>query len=441
MSGFIITILAISILGVYAYISIRKQIEASLVQSRSLLIATYAEKVLVTTVDLETGQRGYIITGDSVYLQPYNAAVQSIDDNLSMLERATQAFVDKRSRVEDLKRLVKQKMEFVTGTIEARNQSFEAAQARMASGEGKRIMDEVRASIEGIRQSETNIYGVETAASEGRLDVIQYTFTGALVVPAIIVVALFYAVNSNLTRREEANARLQRANEDVSKLNRELESFTYSVSHDLRAPLRSVNGYANILIEDYGKVLDETAKRTIGVIARNGQRMGELIDDLLDFSRLGRKEIQRAPTAMNEIVHQVIDEISETKNYPAAASIDIKELADANADGSMMRQVWYNLISNALKYSGKNEKPTVEIGSFLRDNKVCYYVKDNGVGFNMAYADKLFGIFQRLHKQDEFEGTGVGLALVKRIVDRHEGNVWAEGAINQGATFFFSLPR
>jgi len=441
VSGFIITILVISVVGVYAYVSIGSLIEGSIIQSRSLLIATCAEKVLLTSIDLETGQRGYVITGDSSFLEPYDNAIQSVDINLTKLREAMDEFPEKRATIDELQRLVNQKMEIVKGTVEARSISFEAAQERIQRGDGKRLMDRIRVLIDSLRGTENERLAMEQASSGSQLYSIQYLLTGSLAVPAFIVVILFYSINANLNEREKAASLLRKANKDITTLNGELESFSYSVSHDLRAPLRSVNGYANVLLEDYGDVLDDEAKRTISVIARNGQRMGELIDDLLDFSRLGRKELMRSSLSMGEMVNNVIESIRETAHYNPKAKIDVRNLPDVHADNSMIRQVWYNLIANALKYSGKNENPAVEIGSFLREDDVCYYVRDNGVGFNMAYADKLFGIFQRLHKHDEFEGTGVGLALTKRIIERHDGSVWAEGVLNEGATFYFSLPR
>lgn len=441
MSGFIITLVIISGLGVYGFVSIRKLIDASNVQSRSLLIATNAEKVLATTVDLETGERGYVITGDSTYLEPYDKALQSIDKDLETLRLATNGFPGKRADVDELKALVNRKMDIVKSIVEARAGGFEAARVIIAKGDGKGVMDQVRVLINKIKATEVDTYHLETASSGIRLGSIQYVFTGALIAPAVIVIVLFYSINANLTKREQARSELQKAHADVTQLNHELESFTYSVSHDLRAPLRSVNGYAHILLEDYGHVIDDNGRRIIDVIARNGKRMGQLIDDLLDFSRLGRKELMHATVDMNEIVADVIEELRETDQYDSRVKIDVRNLPNATADNSMMRQVWYNLISNALKYSGKTENPAVEIGSFLKDQNVCYYVKDNGVGFNMAYADKLFGIFQRLHKHDEFEGTGVGLALIKRIIDRHNGSVWAVGELNNGATFYFTIPR
>jgi PAS domain S-box-containing protein len=222
------------------------------------------------------------------------------------------------------------------------------------------------------------------------------------------------------------------------QLNKELEAFTYTVSHDLRAPLRAINGYANMLEEDYSKQVDEEGKRLLNVIRYNAEKMGQLIDDLLAFSKLGRKELERAMENMNELVEGVMIEIS--KSAPNNATIKIDQLHPAKVDYGLIHQVWYNLLSNAIKYSSKKDKPEIEISSRIEGNEIIYSVKDNGVGFNMKYADKLFGVFQRLHRMDEFEGTGVGLAIVQRIVAKHNGRVWATAEPDKGATFSFSLP-
>lgn len=220
--------------------------------------------------------------------------------------------------------------------------------------------------------------------------------------------------------------------------NKDLEAFSYSVSHDLRAPLRAVSGYASIVEEDYSDVLDKEGKRLLHEVQENARRMGTLIDDLLTFSRLGRKPINTTLINMSGLCITAFDEVQESAK-PKVEFI-LHPLQNAMADYALIKQVLINLISNAIKYSSKIEKPVIEISSFLKDNQVVYAIKDNGVGFDMKYVNKLFGVFQRLHSTDEFEGTGVGLATVQRIIRKHEGFTWAESQENEGATFYFSLP-
>lgn len=229
------------------------------------------------------------------------------------------------------------------------------------------------------------------------------------------------------------------AEEKVIAINNELEAFTYSVSHDLRAPLRSIDGYSKILQEDHGPKMDAEATRLLDIIRNNARRMGQLIDDLLDFSRLGRKELEKSTVNMEALVMHVWQELL-AQEKGRKIEFKINHLSEVNGDARMMRQVWINLISNAIKYSKNKEFASIEIGSNIESNRIVYFIRDNGVGFDMKYADKLFGVFQRLHKMQEFEGTGVGLALVHRIVSRHGGKIWAEAHVNRGATFFFYIP-
>jgi signal transduction histidine kinase len=226
----------------------------------------------------------------------------------------------------------------------------------------------------------------------------------------------------------------------LENVNKELEAFSYSVSHDLRTPLRAINGYSMMLIEDYENELDAEAKRIVHNIISNAKMMGQLIDDLLAFSRLGKKELARTLVDMQAIATTVVNDLlqQEAENK---YDVRIGSLSPAKADGFMIKQVLTNLVSNAIKYSSKKTMPLIEIGSDNDGKRVVYFVKDNGVGFDMAYSAKLFGVFQRLHSQEEFEGSGVGLALVRRIIDKHKGEVWAEAEENNGASFYFSLPN
>ena len=250
----------------------------------------------------------------------------------------------------------------------------------------------------------------------------------------------------DITQQKIADGQISQLNKDLQNnvaelknMNKELESFSYSVSHDLRAPLRAVNAYSKIFEEDYTGILDEDAKKLLAKINYNAQRMGTLIDDLLAFSKLGRKEVQRSLVNTKEIVETILSEINQASPYKAV--IRVNELPTVYADSSLIRQVWVNLLSNAIKYSDKKESPEVEVGATETEHETTYYVKDNGAGFDMKYVDKLFGVFQRLHANSEFEGTGIGLAIVQRIITRHGGRIWADAKVNEGATFYFTLPK
>jgi PAS domain S-box-containing protein len=239
-----------------------------------------------------------------------------------------------------------------------------------------------------------------------------------------------------LTQTLEARVRERTA--ELEQANRELEAFSYSVSHDLRSPLRALDGFAHLLTEDTGSQIGPDGLRMLGRIRVNAEKMGNLIDDILEFSRIGRGEIRREPVAQMPMVQAVAAELGA--DFPAAR-ITIAPLPTTIGDPVMLRQVWVNLIGNALKFSSKHPEPRIDIVSEpAGDGVMQFIIRDNGAGFDMAYADRLFGVFQRLHRADDFPGTGAGLAIVKRIVERHGGKIWAEATPGQGATFRFTLP-
>ena len=226
---------------------------------------------------------------------------------------------------------------------------------------------------------------------------------------------------------------------ELEAVNKELEAFSYSVSHDLRAPLRAVSGYTMMLKEDYEHSFDDEAKRITGNILSNVKMMGRLIDDLIGFSRLGKRDVRRQVTDMKCLAEACVAELAP--GWPETSfQIDIGALPSCMGDSDLLKRVWINLISNSLKYTSRQAEPRIDIGAVGEATGTVYFVQDNGAGFDMRYADKLFKVFQRLHSQEEFEGTGVGLALVKRILDKHRGEIWAESSPGNGAVFYFRIP-
>ena len=246
----------------------------------------------------------------------------------------------------------------------------------------------------------------------------------------------------DITEKKQVEYELKNYHEHLEKLvaerTQDLESFTYSVSHDLKAPLRAIGSFAHILSEDYGKELNEDATHLLSVIIDSTNKMHQLIDDLLNFSKISKKEISAITITTNSLIKEILGELKEeTKNRDIRW--EISELPDIYGDRSMLKQVFVNLLSNAIKFSKNKEIAVIEIGCDKAENRDIFFVKDNGIGFNMKYKGKLFQVFQRLHSPEDFDGSGVGLAIVKRIIQKHGGNIWAEGEINKGSVFRFFI--
>ncbi|MGC2424617.1 MAG: ATP-binding protein [Nitrospirota bacterium] len=240
---------------------------------------------------------------------------------------------------------------------------------------------------------------------------------------------------------QEAFDSLRRAKGAADAANRELEAFSYSVSHDLRAPLRHIKGFVELLKEDAGPSLNEDSRESLDTISGAASKMGNLIDDLLSFSRMGRADMRKKKIELDKLVNEVISEMSK-ETGEAGITWKVDALPVVYGDPAMLKLTLVNLISNAVKFTRHTAGPIIEVGSFTSDEgDTVIFVKDNGAGFDMQYIDKLFGVFQRLHKPEDFEGTGIGLANVRRIITRHGGKTWAEGAVGKGATFYFSLPK
>jgi PAS domain S-box-containing protein len=558
--GFSLALAILSWLGFSSYQNTTKLIGSSQQVAHTFDVLFNTERLLAIVTNIELGQRGYSITGDEIFLGPYRRSEGEINNHLNVLRELTADNPSQLRRLVQLDSIIQRLLLFSADAVDRRKVSFEASRQLNLTMEGKDLMDAVRAVTADIETEERGLLRTRNEMVTSQLRDFNSAFIGLLVTTGCILIAIFVAINMNLSARVATEERLKtalteitdlydnapcgyhsldaagkfvrvnqtlagwlgykkeemihrmkfadiiaqsnlpifeenferfktngfiynlefecvrkdgtsfpvvlssvsvtddqgmyiksrsttfdnterkKAEDQVKMLNQELEAFSYSVSHDLRAPLRSVDGYSRILLEDYGAQLDEEATRVVGVIINNARRMGKLIDDLLDFARLGRKEAFRTHLDMTALVKHLSSElIAQEKGR--RVDIHIEALAPAYVDADMMHQVWENLISNAIKYSSKVERPSISISSQVTEEEVCYRIQDNGVGFDMKYAPKLFGVFQRLHQMQEFSGTGVGLAIVKRIIDRHQGRIWAEGKINSGATFYFSIPN
>jgi len=274
------------------------------------------------------------------------------------------------------------------------------------------------------------------AMQRGALDYILKPFKLNVILPVIsraLDVQRLRCENAELQERE------RRRSEELAAAYQDLESFSYSISHDLRAPLRTIDSFAQMLKEDFADRLGEEGNRLIGVIRTGSQKMDQLIVGLLEFSRTGRQPLDLDRIDMTALADAAATEVQSLYTGPSPV-IEIAELPDISGDATVMRQVWCNLIGNALKYSAKRPQPRIRISGRVDNREAIYQVDDNGAGFDMRYADKLFGVFQRLHRTEEFSGTGVGLAIVQRIIARHGGRIWAQGTPDAGACFQFALP-
>lgn len=562
--GFIFTVGVVLTLSVYAYVNIQRFIEANKWLDHTRAVVNISQQILSGVTDMETAERGYVITADEDYLQPYHLADSTLDSLVRKLFHLVEDNATQEARVSRLKRMIRSKKEWVSHVIEARKSSFEEAQSLVASGVGMERMNAIRKLVHVIQQEEDKLYSQGSNLGEFNLARFQGSFAGSLLIAAGVIVILFFLINANMKARIQAGLQLKSASAEIhdlynyapcgylsvdattalininqtlldwlgyqpsevigklkypdllseqsrsefrtrfkfeideyqtkgfvnglefefmrkdksvfpvlinataifddsgkflksrttvfdntarkdaenkaEQLSKEMEAFTYSVSHDLRAPLRFIGGYAQMLEEDYGTKLDAEGNRIIATIQKNAERMGHLIDDLLDFSRMGRKELMKASVNLDQVVDEVLEEFQLTQ-VESSVEVTRQPLGIVQADMSMIKQVWINLISNAIKYSRKQPVSKIEIGRTDTESEFHFYVRDNGVGFDMHYAHKLFEVFQRLHKAQEFEGTGVGLALVKRIVTRHGGRVWAASRTGEGAIFYFSLPN
>lgn len=395
--------------------------------------------------------RGFILTNDTAFLDAFDDGLSDARRQLDAISEATADNPAQQERTRALRPLVERRLAHLRDGVERRRR--DGARWRLdkqAAERAKVEMQQIRETLDAMLHQEDVLLGdrqAKASISEIRSQTTFFVATAVSIAFWTVTLTLTLRLLSERVRFEremlDANARLEERIADRTRVleeaNRELEAFSYSVSHDLRAPLRHISGFAQLLQQKSAGALDENGQRYVAILLESARHAGNLVDDLLAFSRMGRVEMRSTEVAMDTLVQKARDVLAPDAEG-RTVQWEIGTLPTVRGDPEMLALVWQNLLGNALKYTQPRDPARIEVGATRDANGWTFFVRDNGVGFDMAYADKLFGVFQRLHTRDEFPGTGIGLANVRRIIQRHGGRTGAEGAVDHGATFTFTLP-
>lgn len=444
--GIVVIILLNSVVAGSAFYAMNQSSDLRRWESHTQEVLGNIEEALSTFSEMHSSLRSYILYKNSSLLIGYHENKSVFLSKINNLRILTGDNLEQQRRLNEVLPLSKEKIDFMEATVINRKiQPITSYTTSFYSSKGNVLSERIRKILKDMKKEELRLYQARREGSESNLK-----FAIVLIFLAILLNLSFISFQYILIYRESkrrqsaeelletTNANLKNYSIQLERSNKDLESFSYSVSHDLRAPIRGIAGFSKIMMEDYGNILPNEGKRVLEIIMQNAGNMGQLIDDLLEYSRLGRKEILFTSINMKQMAQKVLEEVANY--YPnSKVQTSIGELPPAKADSGLLKQLLFNLISNSFKYSREKENPKVEVGAFEGEEETVFFVKDNGAGFDMKYQHKLFNMFQRLHHSDEFEGTGVGLAIVKRVVEKHNGKVWGEGKLNEGACFYFTL--
>lgn len=491
-AGFAVAVFMLGIMAVVSYRSISNFVESVGTVEKTQQIFLLNQEVLTVLKDAIIAQRGFVITGEARYLAPSEAALANLQSRVAKLRVLLEA-VDTKGpqRLDSIDRLGQQIVEIIAKSIALKRMGAAAETPELVAliDAGKRDLDQVREIVREIRteaneallkqlhESQSNgqtikrllvltelssvailvlAFGLlvrevtlrskaETALRKGN-DQLELRITGRTVELADANTHLETEIDEHRRARSEIVAlnlslesRVMQRTVELEDAYQQMESFGYSVSHDLRAPLRAIMGYARMLESDMAEKFSGESLQMLQMISASSRKMGQLIDDLLAFSRLNRAPMELGFVNMRTLADEAVATLDE-RSALSTLQLSVQPMPQARCDAPLLRQVWSNLLSNAVKFSVARPNARIEAGGYQIGRELVYFVRDNGVGFDMRYYDKLFGVFERLHTEEEFPGSGVGLAIVKRILMRHGGRVWAEGELDQGATFFFALP-
>lgn len=441
LAGFSLVFVGILVISAVSYRNTSTLIANSGLDTRGHELVQLLSNIDAAMDETENNHRRYLVTGEDLYLDAYQSVVKQKPTFIQYLEHLTEGVPEQQNRVALLDRMMDRQLTAEAGAIDKLvNGGFEAVKKMALEGAAKQEIGEIHrivAEMEAYERQALRRRVMESAAST--TSTIVLLGLGALL-QFVLLASVYYLIRHDITERRRVAAELQRRGELLEAANKELESFSYSVSHDLRAPLRHIDGYASLLRKAVTESLNEKASRYLQTISDAAKQMGQLIDDLLVFSRMGRQELLHTTVDLNQLIQGILYDL-RLDLQGRRISWTIGTLPQLPGDPAMLRQVFMNLIANAVKFTNTRPIATIEVGvSGFTSGEVVIFVRDNGVGFDMQYAGKLFGVFQRLHRIDEFEGTGIGLANVRRIVHRHGGRTWAEAEPEKGASFYVALP-
>jgi signal transduction histidine kinase len=423
------------------------------------------ERIMGSAKDAETGERGFLITNDTAYLAPYTQAQRDLPRELDLFSALTVDNPKQRERVTDMRAVLDQRMGLLAQAVELRRtEQIDSVRALVVSGTGAVQMNALRRLADDAEAEENKLLAIRTEQAKVSSRHTREAFFLATGLDFLLIVLMFryFTRERKMRMRSEGIAaslavsraeverkaleihalnvtleeRVLQRTVELENTNRELEAFSYSVSHDLRAPLRTIDGFSLALEEDYTDAVDDVGRDYIKRVRAGVQRMGQLIDALLQLSRITRADVVREPVDLSELAESVVANLRE-ENAEQELDMTVEPGLQVDADPKLLRVALENLLGNAVKFSSKVEHPTIYLG--WDAEKKAYFVRDNGAGFDMLYAGKLFNAFNRLHGDKDFKGSGIGLATVARVVRRHHGDIWAQSAVDHGATFYFTV--
>jgi signal transduction histidine kinase len=396
--------------------------------------------LLGALIDVQTGERGYLLTGDESFLVPYEQGRAEVTVRLARLRGLTADNPRQQRRIAAFGPAASAEVDSLDrGVARQRARGAPAAGAAAAADlEGRRLMVGLRARLAEMEGEETRLLALRDRAMVGSVRRTNLSLLAGAAGAALLLLGAFLALRREIGQRRLAEQQTRRANTRLAAANGELEAFCYSVSHDLRAPLRAIDGFSLVLLEDAGERLAPADHETLARVRAAAQRMAGLIDDLLRLSRISRTEIEPRRVDLSAIAGAAVEEL-RGREPARRAVVEIQPDIEAAGDPGLLGVALENLLGNAWKFTRERPEARIAFGAERAAAGPTYFVRDNGAGFDMTYADKLFGAFQRLHSTSEFEGTGIGLATVARVVHLHGGRVWAEAEVGKGATFRFTL--